>query len=633
MAGIKDRYQLIDPITLSFEEQSITSHLYCSTAKGFNARLSTLVEAFLVEVFRCRVCQFTSSLKAKICSHITESHSSTPSSSSCHLSCLDKEDEEVQEEDESLTELDQNASFDLHSGSKNGEDHMDMDGMFLLPMYSVLQNICPPPCNISLSANSDSNLHVAQTCEVSTLFDEDRHSEEENVFQLNDSSHGLPCPLSAEITCAEDEEMAQSAHLMTLGLCRISSAKCPSQPATLSVPPGQDVSETSLEDKQPFLTTSEIQTQAEEEMGLSCVFCQAVLANHELLEVHLKCHDGEQGFKCPRCGRAAADWADMECHWKSHARRKRSKHHKCSFCPRIFRSADMCDAHQKKHNRARTKSASHTQCSMCFEWCHLGQEWEMHQRCHFQEGFKCMYCNFTDKAWKKMYKHIVDLHTQTERDLRHKISYNSYSRCLGDVQVKAWRRVTRKSKVLRKKQSDKDKEDYVTGTGDSSTGIKTSKHKDFCCALCDKKFSTKLTMRRHMNIHQGEKPYKCLCCHYSTRLKASLIQHMRVHTGEKPYKCPQCPYASIDRSSLRRHSRTHTQEKPYHCQYCPYSCIQKKSLDLHSRRHHTGESFPCPLCQYSSPDRQLLLRHTRKHHTSENSTILRLRSGTTSERP
>lgn len=237
---------------------------------------------------------------------------------------------------------------------------------------------------------------------VSTLFDEDRHSEEENVFRLEDSSHGLQGPLSAEITCAEDEEMAQSAHLMTLGLCRISSAKCLSQPAALSVPPGgQDISETSLEDKQTLLTTSEIQKQAEEEMGLSCVFCQAVLANHSLLEMHLKCHDGEQGFKCPRCGRAATDWADMEFHWRSHARKKGSKHHKCSFCPRTFRRADLCDAHQARHKQARTEPDSLTQCLLCSEWCHPGQEWEMHQHCHFQGDFKCLYCDFTGKP-KKM---------------------------------------------------------------------------------------------------------------------------------------------------------------------------------------------------------------------------------------
>lgn len=168
MGGIKDAYQDVQPVTLQLSEESVTSHLYCSSAKGIEAHLSTLVEAFLVEVFRCRVCQFTSSQKARIRSHVSESHSSP---SSCpHLSCLEKEDEEGltvgMRVDEGV--LDQSRSpYDLHSDSKNSEDQMDMERMsFLLPMYSMLQNISPSPCDIGLSSNSEVNLHVAQTCEV-----------------------------------------------------------------------------------------------------------------------------------------------------------------------------------------------------------------------------------------------------------------------------------------------------------------------------------------------------------------------------------------------------------------------------------------------------------------------------------
>lgn len=46
-----------------------------------------------------------------------------------------------------------------------------------------------------------------------------------------------------------------------------------------------------------------------------------------------------------------------------------------------------------------------------------------------------------------------------------------------------------------------------------------------------RKFSTKLTLRRHMGIHQGDKPFTCPHCSYSSRLKASLLQHLRTHTG------------------------------------------------------------------------------------------------------
>ncbi|XP_054876593.1 zinc finger protein 513-like, partial [Poeciliopsis prolifica] len=153
-----------------------------------------------------------------------------------------------------------------------------------------------------------------------------------------------------------------------------------------------------------------------------------------------------------------------------------------------------------------------------------------------------------------------------------------------------------------------------SGSSQVVSPIRNEEQVSLTCSLCHRKFSSKLTLRRHLGVHGAEKPFTCPHCPYSSRLKASLRQHLRTHTGEKPFRCAECPYASIDRSSLLRHSRTHSQVKPYRCQLCGYSSIQKKSLDLHARRHHTGEVFPCQLCEYSSPDRQLLLKHTRRRH-------------------
>ncbi|KAL2097236.1 hypothetical protein ACEWY4_006443 [Coilia grayii] len=648
MNGLKDLYQDIRPVTLCLTENRVTSRLYCSSAKGMETRLSNLVEAFLVEVYRCRVCQYTSSIRGNISTHVAETHDHGP------LTCLDKDDggsSDVVLEAKESEDLNQNdAPYDLDGElhSKDGEDHMDHMGLermsFLLPMYGMLQNMSPRSCDMGLSSNSEGSLHAVETCEVSTLFAENDgrgDSEEESVFQLRDASTGLPTALSCRMDSdVDDEEMAQSAHLMTLGLCRISSNKVPQQtgvpgrkPAAGTQGPGDF-----LDDKPASLSAPETLQQLEEDGGLSCVLCQAVVPNWSLLEVHLKCHNGPHDFKCPRCSAEAQDWADMERHWRGHSKRRGTKPHKYTAIREVFLSEDAQHAPKQSHRRRRRRVPTQAQvllpCPSCQEWCHSEFELDLHKRCHYQGGLKCPHCAFTDNSWKKVYRHIQTKHKNLSKNKR---NGQELRNCLDEnsqnpkaFEPDTWYQSVKK----REKQTtaEKEREDQTNGHSQNETGSlkkRTGGRKEFCCTLCDRKFSTKMTMRRHMGIHQGDKPFECPQCDYSTRLKASLKQHLRVHTGEKPFKCTQCSYASIDRSSLLRHSRTHTQERPYCCQYCSYSSIQKKSLDLHLRRHHTGESFPCDLCPYTTPDPQLLVRHIRKHHSSNSSPLLNQKTAST----
>ncbi|XP_012987456.2 zinc finger protein 3 homolog isoform X2 [Esox lucius] len=633
MSPVKDDFQDISPVTLRLSENTVTSSLYCATAKGLDPRVTSLVESFLVEVYRCRACQYSSSLKVSVHTHILERHDSRAG-----LPCLEKDDALGMEvgtrgdrENDHGDELDPNGYHledHLHSSSKDAdEDQMDHMGLerlsFLLPMYGMLPNISPRSCDMALSANSDASLQIAQSCEVSTLFEEERHGaadEEESVFRLDAAgSVNLSCPMGSMAATepeAKDEEMAQSAHLMTLGLCRISTAKKgPSGRAGTHVPStpvGQEglESDTSLDEKMDDKISQRQGQQSappggsKQRWSLSCVLCRATLASKHLLEIHLKCHDGARAFKCLQCGWTSAGWGEMERHWRAHGKRRRrvdrdrgSRPHSCRVCPRRFRSARSRDAHERRYHSQR------------------------------QECFTCLHCDYSDKSWDRLHKHILSEHrtfrvrlTDTDgrgarvapasRNLTHE---GLYPPDLEGGKPENWCHARKKKEKKRRPKRTNgriDEEERGEDLGQKKEeSVRRRGIKEFCCALCNRKFSTRLTMRRHMGIHQEDKPFECPHCQYSTRLKASLVQHLRVHTGEKPFKCPQCPYASIDSSSLRRHSRTHTQERPYCCPYCPYSSIQKKSLDLHARRHHTGESFPCHLCPYTTPDRQLLLRH------------------------
>ncbi|KAJ8336745.1 hypothetical protein SKAU_G00379650 [Synaphobranchus kaupii] len=649
MSHLKDIFQDIQPVTLRLPEESATSRLYCRAAEGMEARVSTLVEAFLVEVYRCRVCQFTSSLKARISTHVAERHDLEHT---CQhpLSCLGKDDSESLDMEVSVVdgELDSGSSpygleDDLHSGAKDDEeDHMGLERMsFLLPMYSMLHNISPQSCDMGLGSSSDGGLHVAHTCEVSTLFEEEGEGEaggEAAEFRLEDASSvelpgALSYPMDSVGSEVRDEEMAQSAHLMSLGLCRISNIKGlpgAGTPEPRSSPaPHRGEEDVPLAEKPPPCgATRTAVRKPSGTRGLSCVLCHLSLASRNQLDVHLKCHDGERGFRCPRCGWAAEAWPAMERHWRAHEKRRGGRPHRCRVCARAFRSAESRDAHQRRHARRKGDPA---RCARCLAWCRSEQERELHVRCHVQGGFKCLHCGFTDQAWDNVHKHMLIQHKGLEDRKASSDQNSSSNKCSqreaepDSPRLQAAEAGPEDRRVPRKKRA----KGWTKGGSQNGAGggaaqgvasrgsTRARGRKEFCCSLCDRKFATKLSMRRHMGIHKGEKPHQCPHCHYSTRLKASLVQHLRVHTGEKPFKCSQCPYASIDGSSLRRHARTHTQEKPHHCQHCTYSSIQKKSLDLHVRRHHTGESFPCHLCRYSTPDRQLLHRHLSRNHSSD----------------
>jgi KRAB domain-containing zinc finger protein len=48
-------------------------------------------------------------------------------------------------------------------------------------------------------------------------------------------------------------------------------------------------------------------------------------------------------------------------------------------------------------------------------------------------------------------------------------------------------------------------------------------------------------LKRHVTIHESEKPYKCSKCPFSSARLSNLNIHMQnIHPNEKLYKCEEC---------------------------------------------------------------------------------------------
>ena len=111
------------------------------------------------------------------------------------------------------------------------------------------------------------------------------------------------------------------------------------------------------------------------------------------------------------------------------------------------------------------------------------------------------------------------------------------------------------------------------------------------CQNCDLQFPSMKKLRVHSKKVHNKTIYKEVCkiCDRKFTEKQSLQKHISTFHGDMPYSCDNCDAAFANKNKLKRHiASIHEEKMPYVCKICDTNCAVKQNLQKHIKTAHAN---------------------------------------------
>lgn len=129
------------------------------------------------------------------------------------------------------------------------------------------------------------------------------------------------------------------------------------------------------------------------------------------------------------------------------------------------------------------------------------------------------------------------------------------------------------------------------------------------CPYCPERFYDGNDKNKHMALKHNVKHEDCNCS-FCTKPTLSSI---KTKVDEKSFKCHECDKLFTKRSNLAKHILSHSSENSIRCQQCFKTYSSKRCLNLHMRIHNNDRRHVCQECGRAFIQKKTLLNHIRVH--------------------
>ena len=116
------------------------------------------------------------------------------------------------------------------------------------------------------------------------------------------------------------------------------------------------------------------------------------------------------------------------------------------------------------------------------------------------------------------------------------------------------------------------------------------------CKVCPEVFSSVLSLKAHLTIHDPSRPFPCTICGMKCKTPGNMRQHMRAHTATPNLCCPYCDKrfhltVYFEEHLLQHHKHWDAESTEEHvCKYCPKKFLSPSKLSRHMSVHTSPET-------------------------------------------